>query len=182
MKLKILVGVLVFLIMLNLATIGTFLYVHFTKTPQSSRFLAPGDGPRGAPRGGRPWLHRLPSEDRDELLRLLGEFHSETRNLRTKLQSIEDRIFDFMQDDPVRTAAVDSLLTEAASVRLEISRVATRKLIEAKSVLPPEEQRMFFDAILQARPGPRTMRGPAHGQGPLFDERAPVGGPDSVPR
>ncbi len=182
MKLKILVGVLGFLIVLNLATTGTFLYVHFTRPSKPPMFLAPGEGSRGAPRAGRPWMHRLPSEDRDELLGLLREFHGETRELRMKLQSLEDRIFDLMQDDPVRTAAVDSLLTEAASVRLEISRVATRKLIEAKSVLPPEEQRMFFDAILQARPGPHMMRGPGPGDGLRFDEHEPRGGPDSLRR
>jgi uncharacterized membrane protein len=180
MKLKVLAGVLVFLIVLNLATIGTFLYVHFTRAPGPPALLAPEEIQRGPARMGRPWFRRLPSEDRDELFSLLREFHAETRDLRTKLRSLENRIFEIMQNDPVAAAAVDSLLEEAAAVRLDISRVATRKLIEAKTILPPEEQRMFFDSILQARPGPRMTRG--LGDGPYFRVRGPGIAPDSLER
>jgi hypothetical protein len=183
MKLRVLVGVLGFLIILNLATIGTFLYVHFTRPPRPSLSLAPDEGFRGRPRAaGRPWLRRLPSEDREELVGLLREFHGETRDLRLKLRSLEDQIFDLMQNDPVSVVTVDSLLGEVAAVRLDISRVATRKLIEAKTILPREEQRMFFDSILQARPAPRGMHGPGPDDEPFSEERAPRGGPDSLQR
>jgi hypothetical protein len=69
-----------------------------------------------------------------------------------------------MQLDPVPTARVDSLLGEISAARLEISRIAARKLIEAKTVLPPEEQRMFFDAILGARPTPGAGHEPPRGE------------------
>jgi hypothetical protein len=67
---------------------------------------------------------------------------------------LEGEAFALMQLDTVPTARVDSLLGEISATRFEISRIAARKLIEAKTVLPPEEQRMFFDAILGARPTP----------------------------
>ena len=163
MKLKVLVGVLVFLIVLNLATIGTFLYMHFTRPELPPTADGPGFPPRDHASMRKPWLHQLPSEDREALVGLLDELRLETEDLRTKMRDLEDRVFDLMQSDPVPVARVDSLLAEISQTRLEISRIATRKLIEAKGVLPPEEERIFFDAILQARPTPHFSQGMRRG-------------------
>jgi hypothetical protein len=178
MKLKVLVGALVFLIVVNLATIGTFLYVHFTRRPFPPAAEAPEFPPRDASMR-RPGLHRLPTEDREALAGLLNEFHSETEDLRTKLRALEGGVFDLMEKDPVPVARVDSLLEEISRVRFEISRIATRKLIEAKGILPPEEERVFFDAILQARPAPRMFQGSRHGERP-FGGRRGSARPDSL--
>jgi hypothetical protein len=178
MKLKVLVGALVFLVVLNLATIGTFLYVHFTGPRMPRMMGAPEHPRRDGPAGRRPWLNRLPSENREALVGLLGEFHSETQDLRTTLHTLEGDVFDLMQIDPVPVARVDSLLGEASRVRLEISRIATRKLIEAKGVLPPEEQRVFFESILQARPDPRSIHDFRHRDRP-FGGRKRGAPPDS---
>jgi len=167
MKLKVLVGALVLLIVLNLATIGTFLYVHFTRPEMPPVVDGPEFTHRDADSGRRLRLHRLPSEHREALVGLLREFHSETEDLRTRLDALEGGVFDLMQGDPVPVARVDSLLGDVSRVRLEISRIATRKLIKAKGVLPPEEQRIFFDAILQARPAPHFSQGPRHGERPF---------------
>jgi len=163
MKLKVLVGALVFLIVLNLATIGTFLYMHFTRPELPPMADGPGFPPRDHASMRKPWLHRLPSENREALVGLLDELRSETEDLRTKMRDLEGGVFDLMQSDPVPEARVDSLLAEISEVRLEISRIATRKLIEAKGVLPPEEERIFFDAILQARPAPHFSQGMRRG-------------------
>ena len=179
MKLKVLVGALVFLIVLNLATIGTFLYVHFTRPAMPSVADGPEFPHRDADSGRRPRLHRLPSQHREALVGLLREFHSETQDLRTRLDELEGGVFDLMQGDPVPVARVDSLLGEISRVRLEISRIATRKLIEAKGVLPPEEERMFFDSILQARPTPHFSQGPRPGERP-FGGRGRRVHPDSL--
>jgi len=81
MKLKVLVGVLVFLIVLNFATIGTFLYMHFTRPEMPPMADDPGFPPRDHAQTRKPWLHRLPSEDREVLARLLGGLHKETEGL-----------------------------------------------------------------------------------------------------
>ncbi|MBP2680888.1 MAG: hypothetical protein H6Q78_751 [Candidatus Krumholzibacteriota bacterium] len=159
MKLKVLVGALVFLIVLNLATIGTFLYMHFTRPELPPMADGPGFPPRDHASMRKPWLHRLPSENREALVGLLDELRSETEDLRTKMRDLEDGVFDLMQSDPVPVARVDSLLAEISHTRLEIARIASRKLIEAKGVLPPEEERFFFDAILESRPTPHFTRG-----------------------
>ena len=179
MKLKVLVGALVFLIVLNLATIGTFLYVHFTRPSLPPMADGPAYPRRDAISERRPWLNRLPSENREALVGLLDEFHSETQDHRTRLHALEGNIFDLMQNDPVPVARVDSLLGDVSRVRFEISRIATRKLIEAKGVLPPEEQRMFFDAILQARPTHRGFPGERPGERSFGGRRRGVR-PDSL--
>ncbi len=167
MKLKILVGILVFLIVLNLATIGTFLYIHFTKANPPPAFLAPRMTPESARPMRAPRLRHLPPEHRERLVGLLEEFRVETSVVRLRMIDLESEAFDLMQLDPVPAARVDSLLREISTTRLEISRIAVRKLIEAKAVLPSEEQRVFFEAILEARPAHRPPRGPGHGERPF---------------
>ncbi len=170
MKLKILVGLLVFLVVLNLAALGTFMVGYFSRPPGPPMPGLHGDLPeRGAHGGERPWLRRLPHKERDELFDLLKEFQRETHDLRVRAHSLEGEAFGLMQRDPVPTARVDSLLAEISAARLEISRIAARKLIDAKTVLRPEQQRMFFDAILGARPAPGELRGPLRGERRLRD-------------
>lgn len=159
MKLKFLVGVLVLLIVVNLVAIGTFLYIHFTRPEPPGHFSSPGMMRSPAPTRAQRLRH-LQSEHREELMTLLGELREETSELRTRLSRLENDAFDLMQVDPVPSAQVDSLLREISTARFEISRVAARKLIKAKAVLPPEEQRMFFDAILEARPHRMPHGGP----------------------
>ena len=172
MKIKVLVGVLVFLIVLNLATIGTFLYMHFTR-PEPPRVADdPGFPPRDGAHAKRPWLHRLPSENREALVGMLDELRAETQDLRDRMRGLEDEAFGLMQRDLVPVERVDSLLAQISQTRLEIGRIAARKLIEAKRILPPEEERFFFEAILEARPTPHFSREPRHGMGERrFDGR-----------
>jgi len=165
MKLKVLVGLLVFLVVLNLAALGTFMYGHLSRPPRPPMHFISEESPgRGAPHAERPWLRHLPPRERGELFELLQEFQHETHDLRMRAHVLEGEAFDLMQLDPVPTARVDSLLGEISAARLEISRIAARKLIEAKTVLPPEEQRMFFDAILGARPTPGAGHEPPRGE------------------
>jgi hypothetical protein len=94
---------------------------------------------------------------------LLSEFHFDTAELRFRIHELESETFDLMHRDPVPTAQVDSLLAEISSVQLSISKIATKKMIEAKAFLSPEQQEMFFKALL----GPR----PDKPGGPMFHER-----------
>ena len=182
MKVKIVVGILVFLIVLNVAALGTFIYYgHFSRPPMPPAPVSRGASPERSAPGSGPWLRHLPHKERGELFNLLEEFQRETRDLRTRALSLEDEAFGLMQRDPVPTARVDSLLSEISAARLEISRIAARKLIVSRTVLRPEQQRMFFDAILGARPAPREAREPrwgdrrmrGHAGGTDFDSIAP---------
>ncbi len=179
MKLRVLIGVLVCLIVVNVATIGTFLFVYFTRSPSGmAEFVMPGLRAR-APGVAKERFH---AKERDELMGLLRDFRLETRELRGRVSDLEAEAFELMQRDPVPAAGVDSLLERIADARLEISRIAASKLIEAKTVLPPTEQRMFFNAILDARPGRPGrpgMPGARHGNR-MFKRRGAGTRPDSL--
>ena len=164
MKLKFLVGILVFLVVVNLAAVGTFLYLQFTK-PEAPERLRPWTAARPGP-ARSPRLHHLPPEHRRELMELLGEFQEETSDLRTRVSRLEGETVELMQLDDVPAARVDSLLREISMARYEISRIAARKLMEAKAVLPADEQRVFFNAILEARPHRSPQGLPDRASGP----------------
>jgi uncharacterized membrane protein len=165
MRLKVLVGILVFLIILNLATIGTFLYVHFSHGPDGAPgplnvWPGLGSGPEPGERYSIDKRVRFQVKEREALRTLLNEFRSETDDLRSRAQDLEREAFELMQQDPVPKAVVDSLLKEISLVQYEVSKRAAAKLIEAKKILPPEQQRHFFNAINRTH---SMMRGePGH--------------------
>jgi len=150
MKLKVLIGFLVLLIILNLATIGTFLYVHFTRSaPRHAGWTGPRPGMHASSdvREGTGERMRFHAHEREELMVLLTQFREDTKQLRDRARDLERKTFDLMQEDAVPVEKVDSLLKEISIVQYEISKEATAKLIEAKKVLSPEQQKHFFEAI-----------------------------------
>ena len=89
--------------------------------------------------------------------------HDDTRELRDRMQVLEEETIDLMQQDPVPRAQVDSLLREISDLRLETVGRAIDKMTEAKAFLTPEQERMFFHAIQRA--GHRGPPGRGFGNG-----------------
>jgi len=156
MRLKLLVGILVFLIVVNLATIGTYLYYRIEQHPAEIR-----DFPPGAPIP--PPLHDLGTIERTKLLKLMMDFHDETMELRDSVRSLEHESYILFQENPVSKDKINAKLQEIAAIRLEISKKAAARFIEAKTFLTQEQAERFFGAIMQARPdgpdGPPPFRG-----------------------
>jgi uncharacterized membrane protein len=155
-KIKLLIGILVALIVLNLATIGSFVYMRWQAPQHELAALAPQADPdhRRGPRVRRVERGFRPSgEERRHLMELLSEFRTQTDGLRQKISEDENRVFELMQREDVARAEVDSLLEEISKSRLEMQRQAVEKLIESKAHLSPQQQQHFFDSILQTRPG-----------------------------
>ncbi len=158
MKIKILIGVLVFLIVLNLATIGSFLFMRWRaddegrsrapRAPRVSRFERGHELPRVPAHPFRP-----SGEERRQLFALLEGFRSDTEELRLEMFALEETVFELMRRDEVPRAEVDSLLEEISVVRTEIGRMAVDRLIESKEHLSPEQQQRFFESILETRSG-----------------------------
>lgn len=158
MKIKLLIGILVALIVLNLATIGSFVYMRWRAPNHDTEAWAPRADPdhRRGPRVHRVERGFRPSgEERKHLMDLLSEFRTQTDGLRQKIFEDENRVFDLMQKEDVARVEVDSLLEEISNSRLEMQRLAVDKLIESKAHLSPMQQQHFFDSILQTRPGGR---------------------------
>ncbi len=148
MKLRIWVVVLSLLTVMNLAAAAAFLLVR-SHARDDDGFRGPGVRPPFMERGP----HGLQSEERERFMTLIHDFRTETRDLRDRTVELEEEIMEQMQREHVDRDAVGSLLKEISAVRLEISERATDKMIDAKEFLTPRQQKMFYRAILGARPG-----------------------------
>lgn len=153
MKLKLLVGALLFLIVLNLATIGSFLYSQWK---QDNRYAAPVPGFHGGERphhrAERQGFPRFEPESREELRRLLEQLHRETADLREQINDLEIEAFGLLERDPVPRDSLDHVIEQIAGLRLDVNRRAMDKLIESKVHLDPQQQRIFFRMVLGSRP------------------------------
>ena len=179
MKTKVLVGVLLFLIVVNLASIGTYLYQRYTSPPDRGMGFQPGE--MGGPMFGRreSSMMQLTDAQRQQMMELFRTFHEETQDLHLKIRSLEDQTFHLLQQESVPMEKVEGNLKQLSDLRLEISRRATHNLIKAKSFLTPGQQQMFYGAITQARP--RSGSGGPMGGGPFGGRRGPgFRGPDSI--
>lgn len=168
MKTKVLVGSLLFLIVLNLATLGTWLYV---------RFVAPAEE-SPAPVGGPPELMQEMDEGtRQQLRSVIMEFRQEVMPLQRQVRSAEDSVALLLQQDAVPVEAVRGLLRRVAELRTSISSQAVERLVATKKFLTPEQQRLLFRAIVEAQPrGPRgDGPGPRPGMRPGFRQGPPGG-------
>lgn len=178
MKTKILVSVLLFLIVVNLATLGTYLYWRYSDHPMREESFPPLEGQEGMPMGGAgsPMLHLAP-EQREQMMELMHGFREETRDIHQAIIVLEDQTFDLLQQDIVPIEKVDANLKELSALRFEMSRKATERLIKAKAFLSPQQQRMFYGGLTHARP----RFGPMMGQ-PGFGARRGMGprGQDSI--
>jgi uncharacterized membrane protein len=171
MKTKILIGILVFLILVNLATIGTYLYLRTTR-PDGRPF--PADMDRGS--GSDP-MAQLSAGQRERLGDLMRGFREETSTLHDQVRALEETTFSLLHREPVPSDSVDLALRRMADLRLEISRKATARLLEAKAFLSPAQQDILFEAIMKARPGMGAPMGrpggPPGGFPPLGPGRMP---------
>ncbi len=153
MKLKLLIGILIFLIALNLATIGGFVYTQW-KLDSDTGLPAGRETMRRGTRG-RGISPRFDPEKRQELRRLLDSLHEETTELRTQMNGLEENAFALLEQDPVPRDSLDVILEQLSGLRLEISKLAMNKLIEAKIHMDSRQQQMFFRMILGSRPDRR---------------------------
>lgn len=147
MKVKLLVGALVILVVMNIAALTAFLVVH-ARGPQPFAHWR-------ALRGEHSFA-RIDHEKRRALFAALRQFHGEARDLIDETRALEDEAIAAMGEDPVPRARIDSLLQRISDNRLEIARRATTRIIEAGESLTPEEREHLMAGLMH-------MRGRLHG-------------------
>jgi len=157
MKIKILVGILVILIVVNLAALGSFLYMQW-RNPPLPEFPRMGQGPR--------FELNLDKSQRQQLRALLREFRTETKPLNDQIHQLEDEIFELLQEDAADPGGIEDRLKEISALRLEISNRIIAKFYETREFLSPVQQRHFYRSLMQARPG-------VMGPGPRFQREHP---------
>jgi Spy/CpxP family protein refolding chaperone len=170
MKTKVLVGILLFLIVINLSTIGVFVY-HLLKPPPPELEPVAGNGvpPAGMMGADMPMM-RLNPEAREQMHKLMVAFREEIQSYQEQIIALEDSTVALLKNDPPPMSRVNEHLKQLADLRLLINEKAVHNLLQAKKFLAPEEQEMFFRAIMQARPqgmrmGAGMTRSPMRGRG-----------------
>lgn len=148
MKMKIVVGVLVFLILINLATLGSFVYFRFLHRPPPP---VPGIG--GLFHGPPPFRN-MDETQRKKIMEMMEGLRAETEELNKKASGLERSTFELLQKNPAPEDSIDKALQEISSVRLEMSRRVTKKFLQAKSFLTPEQLRMLFEEMSRGHQGP----------------------------
>jgi uncharacterized membrane protein len=152
MKIKLLVGGLVFLIIVNLATIGTFIYLQLNKS--EPRFKYRAQDSLMIP----PFLHpdgrgkNLNKEQREKLFGMFEKFRNETKEVNEEIKVLQEEIKDQLMSAEVNEDDLNQKLQKIADLRLNISRTALKNIIEAKSFLTPEQVEHFVQAIMQFSP------------------------------
>jgi Spy/CpxP family protein refolding chaperone len=170
MKIKILVGVLVFLIVLNLVTIGSYVYFRWMAPPPPS---AP-DIPAMMREHFRRHHPRLEPEQRQQLRNLHRKFMSETASDREAILNLRRQIFKMLTAEQLDTVLLRQKMDSINWYRQRIEEKGLRMLILSRHVLTPP-QRMEFYRMLEQLAGFMMHR-------PYLRERkfpARVGPPDS---
>lgn len=169
MKLKILVALLIFLIVVNLATIGSYIYFKVQDKDNWKRrpIDLSGDFRERFPRP--PHLDLTP-EQRKQLLELRISFADETKELAQEIGNLREEIYQNLNKDTVSWAVIDEKLREIANHRMQIEKIAIQKLIDAKDYLSlPQRDHLYRFLLME----PSSMRGapPFKGNLEFFRDR-----------
>jgi len=167
MKTKVLVGILLFLIVVNLSTIGVFVYRILRGGPPQVEGL-PVDGvhPPGM-MGGESAMMRMQPEVRERMHSLMMKFREEVKETQEKITGLEDSTVAMLKNNPPPMDRINENLKKLSDLRLSINQKAVHNLLQVKSSLNPEQQEMFFRAIMQARPQMGRSGGGGMGRGPM---------------
>jgi heavy-metal resistance protein len=142
MKVKVLIGALVVLMLMNVAALGSFLFLHLHARHQGN------DRARYSHR----WVMRnVPAKDRDTFFNTMRSIHDDVHPLAEDTGKLEDELIRSMRKDPVPRAHIDSLLEEISKNRLEIARRATDRMIAMGDSLTPDERGHMVDAMMRFR-------------------------------
>lgn len=161
MKLKILIGALVFLIVVNLATLGSYIYfrIQHTPPPLIERFPPFGGGPPHWEGHSDVRLDLTP-EQRRQLQSLIREFQEESRELRFKKMGDEERLMELLQADTLDTNVIEQTIQQISEEQFEIRRIAIRKLVKARTFLTPNQQKRFYLSLIRGRGAFRGSHAP----------------------
>jgi len=150
MKVKILVGLLIFLIVVNLATIGS--YIYFRMDDKSDRMIPRFRNSDFPVRFQKPPHLDLDREQMHQLLELRMSFERDTRELSEQIRALREGIFQMLKNDSVAMTDIEGKLDDISRLRTQIDKAAINKLIEAQEYLTPVQRDHFLRFLLKAPP------------------------------
>ena len=145
MKVKLLVGALVVLVIINIAALGSFWFMHFHGRHH-------GGGRHHRDHRSHRWAS-VSNDEREKLFRAMKSFHEDVKPITEQTGKLEEDLIASMRKDPVPRAHIDSLLEQISKNRLEIAHRATDRMIAMGDSLSPDERGHLVDALMRFRHG-----------------------------
>ncbi len=138
MKIKILVGILVFLIVLNLVVLGHYIYYQIL---EPSRALTPSRSEMMKMPKHR--LH-LDKEQRIQMLKLRQRFRGEIEPLRLQIVRLRGEIAEQLTNNRVDWEKIDRNLQEIGRLQAEIEKKAIVMLLETRQFLKADQIKIIY--------------------------------------
>lgn len=160
MKVKTMVGTLIFLIVLNIGVLGTIVYLNVAdRQPPIARFMNPEPGFEPPFTRQFEGADDLSPEQQRKLRELVRTYQAEIEPLQEEIQVLENEMFTLLiKSEGTLPDSVRSIMREIADFRLEIGEHALESLQDAKEFLSEDQQRVFIRQIMSAGQG--RVRGP----------------------
>ncbi len=176
MKIKVLIGILVFLILLNLATIGTWVYLHFFSSPIPvvPRMERLFQGPRMHFR--KPPLNDLTPSQRHQLGQLFREMRREKQPIENRIRQLHMTLREALLDTTVQEDSLQVLLDSLATLQQQLNKITIKHFLKARQFLTPEQQNRIFRRLMLPRSKPGFSRLHRHQGMSNYDNKPPKHG------
>jgi Spy/CpxP family protein refolding chaperone len=148
MKIKILIGILLFLIILNLAVLGTYVYRQWIN-PVSTQDFQPHH--RMFSGNERAKLHsptmRLNSEQRQKMHDLRMHFREAVLPHRREITNLRAQIAQALLSDKIDTAMVYGRLDAIAREEEQIEKATIRMMLQTRQFLTNQQVSFLYDKM-----------------------------------
>ncbi len=162
MKERTLIYVVVVLVVVNIAALGTILYQRVAHPFWGAQRI--GQGMEGMPEGiGRlqlsPDQRQILKASRERTDSLVSPIHDEIKNKRRELVAE-------LGSSQADTAKVNQLLTEIGDLQISVQKIMVHNFMENSKAFSPEQRKVFLRMIeWRAEWQERPMFGPGRGFG-----------------
>ncbi len=138
MKIKVLVGLLIFLIVLNLATLGSYVYYRWFKPPQFVRL------PRTTSKNKLEMKIGLDKTQRQKFLELRREFRERAMPYFREIREIQQEIMDLFISNRADEDTIREKYKRMIKLRNKIEELSIEMLLDTRKFLTPLQTTFLY--------------------------------------
>lgn len=142
MSKKTLTWLLVFSVILNISTIGTFGYFRWMKTGEQK--------PGSHKRDHRDYFNKqlgLTEAQSDSMGNLRTRFWQEIKPLRGELDQARKELFEILKQDSLNDQKVNVKIDEISEIQKLMQRKTIENFLQHQSILTPEQNKKFIEIM-----------------------------------
>jgi len=142
MSKKTLSWLLVFSVILNISTIGTFGYFRWVKTNKSKSFSHKRDH--------RDYFNKqlgLTEAQSDSMEILRSKFWQEIKPLRVQLDQARQELFQVLKQDSLDDQKINLKIDEISEIQKLMQRKTIENFLQHQSILAPEQNKKFIEIM-----------------------------------